>query len=184
MHPGEVNIVPLAVTQDDAMDQCARAGRADAVESLYRAYAPAVYSLARRLCGSDAEAEDVLQETFLEAAQSLTRYRGDGPVAGWLKRIGASKALMRLRKGRRLSAVEREDASPPLPLDARLDLEPALARLPAASRAVVWLHDVEGCTHEEIGALMGMTESFSKSQLARAHARLRAWLKPQEGGAS
>jgi RNA polymerase sigma factor (sigma-70 family) len=58
----------------------------------------------------------------------------------------------------------------------RMDLEAALERLSETSRAVVWLHDVEGYTHDEIGAMMGMTASFSKSQLARAHARLRQWL--------
>jgi RNA polymerase sigma factor (sigma-70 family) len=58
----------------------------------------------------------------------------------------------------------------------RMDLEAALERLSATARAVVWLHDVEGYTHEEIAAMMGKTPSFSKSQLARAHTRLRRWL--------
>ena len=58
----------------------------------------------------------------------------------------------------------------------RMDLESALARLSETSRAVVWLHDVEGYTHEEIATQMGKTVSFSKSQLARAHQRLRLWL--------
>jgi len=52
----------------------------------------------------------------------------------------------------------------------------ALERLTETSRAVVWLHDVEGYTHEEIATMMGKTPSFSKSQLARAHVRLRRWL--------
>jgi RNA polymerase sigma-70 factor (ECF subfamily) len=59
----------------------------------------------------------------------------------------------------------------------RLDLEAAMTRLPERTRAVVWLHDVEGYTHEEIAELMGMTTSFSKSQLARAHQKLRRWLE-------
>ena len=59
---------------------------------------------------------------------------------------------------------------------ARLDLEAALVRLPATARAVVWLHDVEGYKHEEIAALFGKSASFSKSQLMRAHARLRELL--------
>src|SRR5258708_6961371 len=59
---------------------------------------------------------------------------------------------------------------------ARIDLERAFERLSATARAVVWLHDVEGYTHEEIAELMGKTVSFSKSQLARAHARLRGML--------
>jgi DNA-directed RNA polymerase specialized sigma24 family protein len=59
---------------------------------------------------------------------------------------------------------------------AAIDLERALAQLSATARTVVWLHDVEGCTHAEIGALCGASASFSKSQLARAHARLRTLL--------
>ena len=58
----------------------------------------------------------------------------------------------------------------------RMDLESAMARLGDTARAVVWLHDVEGFTHEEIANQMGKTVSFSKSQLARAHQRLRTWL--------
>src|SRR2546427_18569 len=67
-------------------------------------------------------------------------------------------------------------------LPARIDLERALEQLSETSRSVVWLHDVEGYTHEEIGELMGKTVSFSKSQLARAHARLRRMLE-KEGAA-
>jgi RNA polymerase sigma-70 factor (ECF subfamily) len=59
-----------------------------------------------------------------------------------------------------------------------MDVERALARLGDTARAVVWLHDVEGYTHAEIGALLGGTASFSKSQLARAHLRLRELLEP------
>ncbi|MBW8056296.1 MAG: sigma-70 family RNA polymerase sigma factor [Nitrospira sp.] len=58
----------------------------------------------------------------------------------------------------------------------RMDLESVMQRLSDTSRAVVWLHDVEGYTHEDIAELMGKSVSFSKSQLSRAHARLRKWL--------
>jgi RNA polymerase sigma-70 factor (ECF subfamily) len=61
------------------------------------------------------------------------------------------------------------------------DLERALDALPGLSRAVVWLHDVEGFTHAEIARLFRRTTSFSKSQLARAHEQLRETLKPQSG---
>jgi RNA polymerase sigma-70 factor (ECF subfamily) len=66
--------------------------------------------------------------------------------------------------------IRREDTA------LRMDLEAALERLPETARAVVWLHDVEGFTHEEIAGMMDRTVSFSKSQLARAHKRLRGWL--------
>jgi RNA polymerase sigma-70 factor (ECF subfamily) len=65
--------------------------------------------------------------------------------------------------------------------DERLDLERALAALGDRARLVVWLHDVEGYTHAEIGALLGGTASLSKSHLARAHARLRELLDPCRG---
>jgi RNA polymerase sigma factor (sigma-70 family) len=63
----------------------------------------------------------------------------------------------------------------------RMDLEAALERLSETSRAVIWLHDVEGYTHDEIAQMMGKTPSFSKSQLARAHQRLRRWLGEEVG---
>ena len=65
--------------------------------------------------------------------------------------------------------------------DEAMDLDAALANLPSVGRAVVWLHDVEGFTHKEIAALMGKTESFSKSQLSRAYQRLRPMLTAPGG---
>lgn len=59
------------------------------------------------------------------------------------------------------------------------DMERALASLTPTARAVVWLYEVEGWSHEEIARDFGRTVSFSKSQLARAHARLRAWFEPE-----
>ena len=87
---------------------------------------------------------------------------------------------MRLRRNRYRETDELDaeyvpsakEASPGL----RMDLEAAMDRLTVTARAVVWLHDVEGYTHDEIADQMGRTVSFSKSQLARAHSRLRVWL--------
>jgi len=160
----------------------ARAGDFAALERLYRTYERPVYTLARRLTKSPEDAEDVLQETFLEVCRSLRQWRGEGSLWGWIRTIAASKALMRYRreKLREWEPLEEDVAGArggkeeDVPL--RMDLEAALGRLPERSRAVVWLHDVEGYTHEEIAELMGMTTSFSKSQLARAHDRLRRWL--------
>lgn len=158
----------------------AKAGDESALEQLYRAYEGGVYNLARRLTKTAEDAEDVLQETFLEVCRSLGSWRGDGSLWGWIRTITASKALMRYRREKVREADEFDEETNPglraedVPL--RLDLESAMGRLPERSRAVVWLHDVEGYTHEEIAELMGMTTSFSKSQLARAHQKLRSWL--------
>jgi RNA polymerase sigma-70 factor (ECF subfamily) len=78
-------------------------------------------------------------------------------------------------------AFEQVPALPASDIPARLDLERALAQLSERARAVLWLHDVEGYTHREIGRLLGRTASFSKSTLARAHSRLRVLLgEPEE----
>ncbi len=162
----------------------ARAGDYTALEQLYRAYERGVYALARRLTRTAEDAEDVLQETFLEVCRSIGSWRGEsgGSLWAWIRTIAASKALMRYRREKLretdalIDVADEVEGDVPL----RLDLETALARLPERTRAVVWLHDVEGYTHEEIAELMGMTTSFSKSQLARAHQKLRRWLGEEQ----
>lgn len=181
------------VPDDELVIARARKGDMAAMETLYRAFEVPVYNLGRRLLNRPEEAEEVLQETFLEVFRSLKRFRGEGHVGLWIRKIAVSKALMRVR-----ARASRPEAPFPLeePADSsimasgrwgeagalldRFKLEAALARLPEMTRAVVWLHDVEGYTHEEIAALMKKTASFSKSQLARAHARLRENLSPSE----
>ena len=156
-----------------------RAGDPEAQEMLFRAFEAPVYSLARRICRTTEDAEDVLQETFIEVFKSIHQFRGQGSIWGWVRTVASSKALMRLRRNKYrdtddladdLAPMKREDTA------LRMDLESALERLSETSRAVVWLHDVEGYTHDEIAGMMDRTVSFSKSQLARAHARLRKYL--------
>jgi RNA polymerase sigma factor (sigma-70 family) len=158
----------------------ARTGDPEALGALYRAFEVPVYSLARRICRTTEDAEDVLQETFFEVCRSIGRYREEGSLWGWVRTIAASKALMRIRRNKYRDTDELHDdhviGKRQEDTHLRMDLEAALERLSETARAVVWLHDVEGYTHEEIARMMGKTPSFSKSQLARAHTRLRRWL--------
>jgi RNA polymerase sigma-70 factor (ECF subfamily) len=173
---------------DPAIIKRAARGDARAHEILYRAFATPVYSLCLRFTRVPAHAEDLVQETFIEVMRSISQFRGEAAVGSWIRRIAVTKALMFLRSAwtaRGQSLVDGWDDMTPgdnashgisrHPDDA-LDLDAALANLPSVSRAVVWLHDVEGFTHKEIGAFMGKTESFSKSQLSRAYQRLRPML--------
>ena len=180
-----MSFVAATLSVDDLAIQRAKAGDPEALERLFRAYEGTVYSLARRMCRTAEDAEDVLQETFFEVCRSLSKFRGaeGGSLTSWIKRIAASKALIKLRaaKYRDTDPLEDENgevyaaiSAPDIPL--QLDLEQALDRLSDTARAVVWMHDVEGYTHEEISELMGKTVSFSKSQLARAHTRLKKLL--------
>ncbi|HXW09562.1 MAG TPA: sigma-70 family RNA polymerase sigma factor [Steroidobacteraceae bacterium] len=183
----------------------ARAGEEHALEQIYVAYERPVRTLALRLLAHRAAAEDVAQDVFVDLITRLHQYEGRGSFAGWVRSIAVSRCLMHLRSpwqrsrrwlGRQLGetpdghghsadewpAADGPDASLAGQDGDTIDLERALARLGGTARAVVWLHDVEGYTHAEIGALFGATASFSKSQLARAHERLRAELQSEGVG--
>ncbi|HLF12635.1 MAG TPA: RNA polymerase sigma factor [Gammaproteobacteria bacterium] len=161
----------------------AQRGDREAHALLYDAFAAMVYTLARRMLASTTLAEDVLQETFVEVIRKIGSYRGDAEFGFWVKRVAINKCLMHLRSGWMARRVETDDVealSEGHSSDGHDDeaaLQRALAELSDTARAVVWLHDVEGYTHKEIGRMMGRTASFSKSQLARAHDRLRTLLQ-------
>jgi RNA polymerase sigma-70 factor (ECF subfamily) len=167
----------------------AQRGDREAHAILYDAFAVTVYTLARRMLASRTLAEDVLQETFLEVIRKIGSYRGDAEFGFWIKRVAINKCLMHLRSSWVARRVDAEDielyavGSRGHGGDDQIALERALAALSDTARAVVWLHDVEGYTHREIGKMMGRTASFSKSQLARAHDRLRISLHgaPEQG---
>jgi RNA polymerase sigma-70 factor (ECF subfamily) len=165
-------------------------GDARAHEAIYRSCRKPVYTLIRRLIARPAIAEELFQETFVEILRSIRSYSGEGAFGGWVRSIAVNKCLMYLRSPWHrslmyLDAADAGGASVDLPdpatqphseIEARSDLERALATLPPLTRSVVWLHDVEGHTHGEIAQMLGGTVSFSKSQLARAHVRLRELL--------
>jgi RNA polymerase sigma-70 factor (ECF subfamily) len=155
-----------------------RARRSDntALATIYRQFEAAAYSLARRICGDDDDARDITHDAFLRAFGSLRRYRGDAPFGFWLRAIVANEALMHLRRGRRFVELFEEhvdEAAPDISNIAAVDLERALGLLTPLPRAVLWLYHVEGYTHAEIARVSGKTISFSKSQLSRAHQKLR-----------
>jgi RNA polymerase sigma factor (sigma-70 family) len=172
-----VESFPLA--NADSVVARAKAGDPEALEQIFRAFEMPVYNLARRVCRTVEDAEDVLQDTFFEVSKSIRRFRGDGSLWAWIRTIASSKALMRLRRNKYRDTDELHDEAVSHRQEdghLRMDLEAALERLPEVTRAVVWLHDVEGYTHNEIAEQMGKSVSFSKSQLSRAHVRLRRWL--------
>lgn len=180
---------------DAALLERARNGERDAHAALYRAFSAMVYTLAYRMLGSKAAAEDILQDSFVEIIRKAGDFRGDGDIRGWIKRIAINKTLSHLRSPwmtRRTATMDSQSApvrdetvtggvdDNARRLGRQQELERALAALSSTARAVVWLHDVEGYTHGEIGRLMGRTTSFSKSQLARAYRELRELLEMSE----
>jgi RNA polymerase sigma factor (sigma-70 family) len=173
----------------------ARFGSERAQVAVYAALAPATFGLIRRLMGSRCLAEDLFQETMMAVFQSLGTFRGEAPLGAWVRQIAVSKCLMYLRSPWHrarlcLNSDGDSDArsmeallpATPGPRAENLDVERALASLAPTARAVVWLFEVEGYSHEEIAQSFGRSISFSKSQLARAHTKLRDWFEPPVDG--
>ena len=182
-------LTDIDVPPDVLAGACSGSERAQA--AIYAAVAPATFGLVRRLAGSRALAEDLFQETMMTVFQRLASFRGEAPLGAWVRQIAVSKCLMYLRspwhRARlRLSSESDSDGrwmetllpATPAPRAEIVDVERALASLPPTARAVVWLFEVEGYSHEEIAQSFGRSVSFSKSQLARAHVKLRQWFEP------
>ena len=171
----------------DLVDRCRR-GELGAFEELYRAHSGRLFSLAVRMLGNPADAEDQLQEIFLSAHRKLESFRGESALGTWLYRLGMNQILdhVRSRAARTGQLTDGlEDAS--LLADGgghrladraidRIDLERALAELPEGCRAAFVLHDVEGLEHKEVSEVLGIAEGTSKSQVHKARLRLRGLL--------
>lgn len=164
-------------------------GDLGAFEELYRAHAGRLYSLAFRMLGNAADAEDLLQEIFLSAHRKLESFRGDSALGTWLYRLATNQILdhVRSRAARTGQLTDGLDDASVL-ADAsghrladraidRIDLERALGELPEGCRAAFVLHDVEGLEHKEIAQVLGIAEGTSKSQVHKARLRLRSLLR-------
>ncbi len=165
-------------------------GDASAFERIYQAHLGRVYNLARRMAGPDS-ADELAQDVFVRVWQKLATFRGESSFGTWLHRLAVNVIIERFRalstaRDRFLAdgeaVLERLPGSSPSKVDARMDLEVAMKRLPPGARAVFVLHDVEGYRHEEIGQLLGVSAGTSKSQLHRARMTLRAHLTATKAG--
>ena len=158
------------------------------VAMLFDQFADGVYTLGFRILGDRHLAEDVVQETFVKVMRSLETYRGDGPIAAWLYRIGYREAIAATRKRREtpfdpeemLDAGDRtvasvEDAVLAAELTRRLDT--AIGRLAEPLRSAFVLRDIEQLSTSEVAQSLGVSVSAVKMRLARARQALRVELK-------
>jgi len=166
----------------------AQTGDMFALEQIYKLYAGACYSLAYRICGKQSLAQDVVQEVFIKVINKIDEYRNDGSFSGWIRRIVANESINRVKSEKRLHLVD-NDETENIPsqdlfgfewLSACKDLDVLLTTLTTTSRAVLWLHEVEGYNHKEIAQFYDKSESFSKTTLSRAYLSLRKKLLAKE----
>jgi len=172
---------PFDIEVDEVTLAQARRGHLPACERIFRSFQQPAYSVAFRICQCPQTAQDVTQDAFITAFRKFRQYRGDAPLWSWLRRVVVNHAISSLRRQPGRIELELRDChaaaeAEPARIGLAMDLEAALAVLDREDRAVVWLHDVEGYSHQEIADLFGMSQSFSKTRLSRARARLRQLL--------
>ena len=188
---GWATIDDLAVTNSvDVMEteqltvQRALAGDQSAMRALWTRHAPHIDVVVRRLVGHDADlAADIAQEVWIQIFRALPSFRGDAQFGTWAHRIAVNRTLNALRRTKRMASTEvdvEDDIASVEPEAERAllaaSIEEAAAKLSPGARTVFLLHDVEGYTHEEIAAELGITAGGSKSQLFKARAKLRILL--------
>jgi RNA polymerase sigma-70 factor, ECF subfamily len=176
---------PVDVMDNEQLTvQRALGGDQAAMRALWTRHAPHIDVVVRRLVGHDPDlAADVAQEVWIQIFRALPSFRGDAQFGTWAHRIAVNRTLNALRRTKRMAAVEvdvEEDTSSVEPEAERAllaaSIEEAAAKLSPGARTVFLLHDVEGYTHEEIAAELGITAGGSKSQLFKARAKLRTLL--------
>jgi RNA polymerase sigma-70 factor (ECF subfamily) len=159
-------------------------GDPTAERELYDTHVDRVYRLAYRMTGDADQAAEYTQDTFVRVFERLAEFRGEAALSTWITSIALSIVYNGLRKIKRFRERETDlDDATPMAAPARsadpdlkVKLAKAIQSLPEGYRTVFTMHDVEGYTHEEIAAALGVQEGTSKAQLSRARAKLRTML--------
>lgn len=182
--------------RDGELVRSAKEGQLEAFEALVSRHERRIYGLARRITGSEEDAQDVTQQTFLSAMQNLSGFRGSSAFSTWLATIAANAALKVVRKRRGLPTRSLDEATEPdaeghIPhpefiadwrdtpdriaqrRETRGILDAAVAELDAGHRAVFLLRDAEGLSVRETAKALGISEANVKVRLLRARMRLR-----------
>ena len=171
------------------IDRCRR-GDTKALEEIYKLYSKAMYNISLRIVGEAADAEDAIQDAFIKAFQKIETFVDNSSFSAWLKRIVINTSLDLLRRKSRGPLLSEDALTNQVTDDSREESEAwaevevtyakvkqAIENLPEGYRLIVNLYLIEGLDHSEIGELLGISESTSRSQLARAKKRLQEVLK-------
>ncbi len=185
------------VHTDDELIALIRGDDSEALEELVSRYEDRVYNLAYRMLGNKEDAEDVLQDTFLNAVRGLDSFKGKSSFSTWLYRVAANAALTKIRKRSRREKSESEflddvysvrqaahsgvvltdwstnPATSLLDEEARKELQKAIGELPEIYKAVFVLRDVQGLPAADVAEVLGLSVAAVKSRLHRARLYLR-----------
>ncbi len=183
--------------QEAALVQALQRGDPRACDEIVQQYSGKIYNVALRLTGHPNEAEEILQETFINACRGAESFEGRSSLATWLYRIATNNGLMRLRRKETptvsldiFDSTAAEDGGAPLDLhdwqwepesllltdELRAAMDESVAQLPESLRAVFVLRDLEGLSTKETAEVLGISQSSVKVRLHRARMQLRRQL--------
>ena len=184
--PALIDRLDYGSTHRDIVEKC-KGGCSQSQFELYRLYSKAMYNVSLRIVRNELDAEDLLQNSFVDVFTKLHTFRYQSSVGAWIKRIVVNNSINFLKK-RRLeieelndkfhSIKEEEEKEDALNLDVEVFNE-ALLKLPDGYRVVFTLYLIEGYDHKEIAYILGVSEATSKSQYSRAKKKLIELLSSQ-----
>lgn len=167
------------MTETELIAACKKNDRI-AQRTLYDKYKRAMYTLAYRLTGNFDDADDVLQDAFIDIFRNLQNFRGESTIGAWIKTIVIRKAYKKIKGSVMPENIEDYQNVVITLSHEKIDaeyLEKAILSLPDGYRTVFLMLEIEGYTHKEVSEILGITEGTSKSQLFYAKKRLREMLK-------
>ena len=156
-----------------------------AQRELYEHFAPAMLGVCYRYTKSISDAEDVLQDGFVKVFKYLNQYKADGELGAWIRRIMVNTALNYLKTNKKYQydlsfnemALHPVSSDDPLIQLQTKELSELIRQLPTGFQTIFNLHAVEGYSHVEIAAMLGISDGTSRSQYARARALLIEWIE-------
>ncbi len=173
-------------THRDIVESCMKGDRKAQFE-LYRLYSQAMYNICLRMVNNSLDAEDLLQQSFIDVYSKMDSFRYESTIGAWIKRIVVNNCINFLKK-RKLKIETLDDRFHHVPDHGPVNethlnvkaINDAMSNLPDGYRVVFSLYMFEGYDHKEIGEILDITEATSKSQFSRARKRLRELLEGQQ----
>jgi RNA polymerase sigma-70 factor (ECF subfamily) len=168
---------------EDALAIAARAGDRAALERLLHAHADRIHAVCRRIVGHPEDALDATQEAMLAVARGITRFDGSARISTWIYRVATNAALDELRRQRRRPVPAEAEAATDsrgdgtAAVDARLDVDAALASIPEDFRVAVVLRDLCDLDYAEIAEVLDVPPGTVRSRIARGRAALETWFR-------
>lgn len=176
---------PFVNIHHDLIENCRRGDRKSQVK-IYKLYYKAMYNTSLRIVNDTAEAEDIMQESFLDAFRRINTYTGEGSFGNWLKRIVVNNSLDSLRRNQDMFSIDESHYDIPEPeadyseeqIQFQVkEVKEAINMLPQDYKIVLSLFLLEGYDHEEISEILKISNNLSRTRLSRARQKLLSILK-------